>query len=47
MQKFIHHGDKKYYENLTNWLSTLGIGELPLIYPPEMEVKETPVYHIF
>ena len=32
MQKFIHHGDKKYYENLTNWLSTLGIGENSLAH---------------
>jgi hypothetical protein len=27
MQKFNQHRDNQYYENLTNWLSTLRIGE--------------------
>jgi len=31
MHIFNHRCDSKYYENLTNWLSTLRIGETPAI----------------
>jgi hypothetical protein len=28
MQKFNHHGNYKYYENVTNWLNMLGVGDI-------------------
>jgi hypothetical protein len=38
MQKSNHCGDKKYHENLTNWLNMLSIGVRVMVFNANISV---------